>query len=114
MDSKEKEVLIRVDQKLTDLCKQIDANEIENRQAHEYIIKTMDDWKIHVDGKFTTRNGRMTTQVQECNRRFVNSKIFYWVLSFVVAGLLSLATYVATFSGGSPSHVEPKPHSTQK
>lgn len=70
MNSEERDLIIRLDQKLSDLCTQ-------NTKAHDLMAETQKDQKMHCD-KTTHR----------CDRRFnekVNTKIMFWVLSFVMA-----------------------------
>jgi len=76
MEPTERDLLIRLDQKLTDLCK-------SNSEAHETFM-----------GQLQNRESVCNTTKAECNSRFedkVSVTVFRWTIGILVTIFLSIA-----------------------
>lgn len=123
MDQKDRDLLIKLSTKMDQMCKAVDKNNKENTDAHGNIIKEIKDnfkttgkWveTIHdrIDKQIENVHDRIDDQIKDCseksdkiNERFLLSKTFYWVVGFVIAGLLSAWASI-TYIGGEVKDVK--------
>ncbi len=74
------DLLIKLDQKMTDICVNMKTDSQINIKAHNDIMKKIDEQRKCIINQSKT---------------FVSSKLFYWLLGFVILGLVGTATFSA-------------------
>ena len=76
MDEQEKtEMIVRIDQKVTDMSISIEKDQQLNTKAHDEILSQIKSQR---------------KCILDQNRSFVPSKLFYWVIGFIILGVLAL------------------------
>ena len=75
-DDKQSEMIIRIDQNLTDLNKSIDKDSKANIKAHDEILLQIE---------------KQRTCMINQSKTFITNKLFYWVLGMVVLGIFTVA-----------------------
>lgn len=75
-DDKQSEMIVRIDQKVSDLCKSIDNDSKTNIKTHDEILKKIEDQRVCIMNQ---------------SNRFIQSRLFYWVMGFIVLGVFTVA-----------------------
>ena len=75
-DDKQSEMIVRIDQNLTDLNKSIDKDSKANIKAHDEILLQIE---------------KQRTCIINQSKTFVSSKLFYWCLGFIILGVFTVA-----------------------
>lgn len=96
-DKDDHDLLVELNTKLGQLCKNTEKNYLENNKAHDKIIekidenhKTVNGWVQNVHERIDDQVVSSTNRVDTCHKTFLQSKIFYWVVGFIIAGLVSV------------------------
>jgi hypothetical protein len=104
MDKNDHDLLVTLSTKMDQLCKVNTKSEGTNKEAHDAILKQIDknhektdQWVSAVHDRIDDQLKTKTNQVSICNARFVQSKVFYWIIGFVVFGLFSAWGTIAVF-----------------
>ena len=77
---KDHDLLIKLDQKMTDMCKNQTDSAAANLKAHDAIIEKIEAQQKCIMGQ---------------SHKFVSSKLFYWLLGFIIIGLISIGGVTA-------------------
>ena len=86
------DLLTRLDQKMTDMCKNQGKDAASNIKAHDAILE-----KIAGQQKC----------IMDQSHKFVSSKLFYWLLGFIIIGLVGIGGVTAD-NNGKISNLETK------
>ena len=104
MDKNDHDLLVTLSTKMDQLCKTNKTVNDGNEKAHDAILKEIDKnhektdkWVSAVHDRIDDQLTAKTSQVSICNARFVQSKVFYWIIGFVVIGLFSAWGTIAVF-----------------
>lgn len=74
------DLLIKLDQKLTDMGSAIKTDSAANTKAHDAILEKIDEQR---------------TCIFNQSRNFVSTKLFYWLLGFIILGLIGIGGVTA-------------------
>ena len=77
------DLLIELNQKMTDMCKSIDKEFRTNTVAHKDILDKIEKQRDCINGQ---------------SKRFISSKLFYWLVGFIILGLFSIGAVTADVS----------------
>ena len=75
-NDKQSEMIVRIDQKVSDLCKSIDNDSKANIKAHDEIL-------IQIE--------KQRTCILDQSKTFIHSRLFYWVMGFIILGVFTVA-----------------------
>lgn len=96
MDKNDHDLLVTLSTKMDELCRNADKSQKGNKEDHEAISKQIDknhektdQWVSAVHDRIDDQLKTKTSQVSICNARFVQSKVFYWIIGFIIIGLFS-------------------------
>jgi len=114
MDQKDRDLLIKLNTKMDQLCETANKNNKDNTEAHKDIMQKIDDnfktttkWVDNVHGRIDDQIKGTAGRIEKYNETFLQSKTFYWVVGFVIAGLLS-AWGTITYLGKEVHQVKTK------
>jgi len=117
MDKEDRDLLIKLSAKMDLLCKTANENNQDNKDTHKEIINKIDDnfrkttiWVENVHERIDEQIKGTTQRVDSYNKTFLQSKTFYWVVGFIIAGLISAWASIAYF--GTEVKIVKKDHST--
>ena len=74
------DLLIKLDQKMTDVFKNQEKEAASNIKAHDAIMEKIESQRRCIAGQ---------------SSRFVSSKLFYWLLGFIILGLVAIGGVTA-------------------
>ncbi len=97
------DILIQMEANLNNLCKKLNSVDDDNKEEHKEIRKLINEgqnWK--------------TTQVQECNNRFVHRKIFLWICGFIIMGVIGAYGFTQVVNNNLNRHIETYEHTNKK
>lgn len=77
------DLLIQLNQKMTDMCKSMDKEFKTNSDAHQDILDKIEKQRDCINGQ---------------SKRFISSKLFYWLVGFIILGLMSIGAVTADVS----------------
>jgi len=86
------DLLTKLDQKMTDMCKNQENAAAANIKAHDAILEKIE--------------GQQKCLLDQ-SHKFVSSKLFYWLLGFIIIGLIGIGGVTAD-NNGKISNLETK------
>jgi predicted component of viral defense system (DUF524 family) len=96
MDKEDRDLLIKLSTKMDQLCKTTNQNSKDNIEAHKEIIQKIDSnfkttttWVENVHERIDDQIKGTAERVEKYNEAFIQSKVFYWVVGFIIAGIVS-------------------------
>ena len=96
MDKNDHDLLVTLSTKMDQLCKTNKTVNDGNEKAHDAILKQIDrnhektdQWVSAVHDRIDDQLKTKTDQVTLCHKTFVQSKVFYWLIGFIIIGLFS-------------------------
>ena len=102
MDKKDHDLLVTLTNKMDELCRVGHKSDKGNKEAHDAILKRIDDnhektdkWVSAVHDRIDDQLKTKTDQVTLCHKTFVQSKVFYWVAGFIIIGVVSAWSTIA-------------------
>jgi hypothetical protein len=72
--------------------RKLDAN---NRQAHKDIIEKIEKHTDNLHERIDKQVKESAEQIQECNGKFIHSKVFYFIMAALIGVIISLGGYAA-------------------
>ena len=81
MEHTDHDLLIKVDTKMSELCKLVRKNIAENSKQHEQFFAKIDSVNMELSG-----------HQLGCERKFISARFFYWLIPFLIAGIISIAS----------------------
>jgi len=104
MDKEDHDLLVKLTTKMDQLCKTNKTVNEGNEKAHNAILNQIDKnheksdkWISAVHDRIDNQLLEKTNQVAICHKTFLQSKIFYWVVGFIIAGLVSAWGTISLF-----------------
>jgi len=96
MDKNDHDLLVTLSTKMDDLCRNSNKSQELNKEDHKTILKQIDknheksdQWVSAVHDRIDDQLKTKTDQVTLCHKTFVQSKVFYWLVGFIIVGLFS-------------------------
>ena len=74
------DLLIKLDQKMTDICNTMKKDSNINMKAHDDIMLKLDNQQ---------------TYIQAQGKTFVTTRLFYWLVGFIILSILGLSGLTA-------------------
>lgn len=101
-DKNDHDLIVELSTKMTQLCRTTEKHYNENIKTHDKILEKIDDnleltdkWVSGVHDRIDAQLKEKTGQVAECHKTFLQSKTFYWVVGFIIAGVISVWGFAA-------------------
>ena len=89
------DILIEVAANLNSLCSKIDKVDKDNKEEHKDIRTMINENFKNVVTAETTYQKEAKIQVDVCNSRFLQTKVFLWVMGFVIAGVIGAYSFTS-------------------
>jgi hypothetical protein len=89
------DILIEVAANLNSLCSKIDKVDKDNKEEHKDIRTMINENFKNVVTAETTYQKEAKIQVDACNSRFLQTKVFLWVMGFVIAGVIGAYSFTS-------------------
>lgn len=107
MDNKQSsdhDILIKVATSIDVLCKKVDKVDENNKQEHKDIRNMIDDnYKLSAADDLK-QLATTAKQVETCNSKFLQTKVFLWVLGFVIVGVIGAYSFTSIVQADLSKH----------
>ncbi len=101
-DGHDHDLMVELNIKMNQLCKATKTYYEEHNAVHMKMIEKIDknqelagNWVKEVHDRIDGQVQSSVNRLDSCHRTFLQSKTFYWILAFVIVGLVSLAGYAS-------------------
>ena len=96
MENENHDALVKLTSKVDELCRKINSTTEDNEKAHASIMNLInrnfertDKWISTVHERIDNQLEEKAEQVEDFNKIFLHSKVFYWVIGFVILAIFS-------------------------
>ena len=111
MEGKDHDILIKVAANLeglkgnvANLCKQINSVDSNNRTEHKDIKTMIDDLSAKTSTAETSYQKDAKVQIDKCNSKFLQTKVFLWVAGFIIAGIVGAYSFTSYVQADLSKH----------
>ena len=111
MEGKDHDILIKVAANLeglkgnvATLCKQINTVDSHNRAEHKDIKTMIDDLGTKTSTAETSYQKDAKVQIDKCNSKFLQTKVFLWVAGFIIAGIIGAYSFTSYVQADLSKH----------
>ncbi len=96
MDKNDHDLIVTLTNKIDELCRAAHKSDNGNKEDHDAILKQIDknhektdQWVSAVHDRIDDQLKTKSDQVTLYHKTFVQSKVFYWLIGFIIVGLFS-------------------------